>query len=184
VVQKSASACSRASVVAALLLCTGAASLAPPAGIAADKFERVVDVPASLQVPEGHVMVFAAIVVDGVQTYLCTPEHKYALLGPTTMLRGRKGQYVAHYFGPSWQFQDGSVIVGKVIAKEPRANTIDQLLLQVSQHSGPEGLFSAVDFVQRLGTVGGLAPAQCDPLRATALAVPYSAIYQFWEPKP
>jgi hypothetical protein len=166
-----------------LLLGVCAPGLATSVSIAAGKFERIVDVPASLQVPEGHVMVFAAIVVDGVQTYHCTPEHKYALLGPTAMLRGRKGQYVTHYFGPSWQFQDGSVIVAKVIAKEPRTNTIDQLLLQVSEHSGPEGLLSTVDFVQRLGTVGGVAPSQCDPARTPALAIAYSAIYQFWGPK-
>jgi hypothetical protein len=162
---------------------SAAALCAVSASLAAGTPERVVDVPAALHVPEDHAMVFAAIVMDGVQTYRCTPEHKYVLLGPTAMLRGRKGQFVTHYFGPSWQFQDGSVIVGKIIAKEPRANTIDQLLLQVSQHSGPDGLLSQVDFVQRLATVGGIAPSQCDPARSSALAVPYSAIYQFWAPK-
>ena len=168
---------------AAWALGSAAALFAVSASLAAGKFERVIDVPAALHVPEDHVMVFAAIVMDGVQTYRCTPEHKYVLLGPTAMLRGRKGQYATHYFGPSWQFQDGSVIVGKVVAKEPRANTIDQLLLQVSQHSGPDGLLSQVDFVQRLATVGGMAPSQCDPTRSPVLAVPYSAIYQFWAPK-
>jgi hypothetical protein len=167
---------------ASLAFAVAAAGFAAPDSVAAVKFERIIDVPASLQVPEGHVKVFEAIVVDGVQTYRCTPERKYVLLGPTTMLSGRKGQYIAHYFGPSWQFQDGSTIVGKVIAKEPRANAIDQLLLQVSQHSGPEGLMSRVDFIQRLATVGGVAPSQCDSTASTALAVPYSAIYQFWAP--
>ena len=159
------------------------AILAMSSGIAAEKFQRVIDVPPALQVPDGHEMVFEAIVMDGVQTYRCTAEHKYVLLGPTTLLRGRKGQYVSHYFGPSWQFQDGSAIVGKVTAKEPRANTIDQLLLQVAQHSGPDGLLSQVDFVQRLATVGGVAPPQCDPAHSAVLAVPYSAIYRFWAPK-
>ncbi|HSY06925.1 MAG TPA: DUF3455 domain-containing protein [Steroidobacteraceae bacterium] len=170
-------------IVAFLASGAAAAVLAAPATSAAAKQERTVEVPASLQVPEGHVMVFQAIVVDGVQTYRCTPERKYALLGPTAMLRGRRGEFVAHYFGPSWQYQDGSTIVGKVIAKEPRANSIDQLLLQVSGHSGPDGVLSQVDFVQRLATVRGVAPSQCDPARSTALAVPYSAIYQFWAPK-
>ena len=169
--------------VAVWILGSAAACFAASASLAAGKFERVIDVPTALHVAEDHVMVFAAIVMDGVQTYRCTPEHKYVLLGPTAMLRGRTGQLATHYFGPSWQFQDGSAITGKVIAKEPRANAIDQLLLQVSQHSGPDGLLSKVDFVQRLATVGGVAPSQCDPTRSTALVVPYSAIYQFWAPK-
>jgi Protein of unknown function (DUF3455) len=170
-------------VVASLVFGVAVTGFAASEGVAAARFERVIDVPVALHVPDGHVMVFEAIVDDGVQTYRCTSERKYALLGPTAMLRGRKGQYIAHYFGPSWQFQDGSTIVGKVIAKEPRANTIDQLLLQVSQHSGPDGLLTQVDFVQRLATVGGVAPSHCDPTRSMALAVPYSAIYQFWAPK-
>jgi Protein of unknown function (DUF3455) len=170
-------------VVALLAFGLAVTVFAAVESVAAPRFERVIDVPAALHVPDGHVMVFEAIVDDGVQTYRCTSERKYALLGPTAMLRGRKGQFIAHYFGPSWQFQDGSTIVGKVIAKEPRANTIDQLLLQVSQHSGPDGLLTQVDFIQRLATVGGVAPSQCDPTRSTALTVPYSAIYQFWAPK-
>jgi hypothetical protein len=183
VVQQSVSPQAWSYVVASLAFSVAVTVFAASESVAAPRFERVIDVPAALQVPDGHVIVFEAIVDDGVQTYHCTSEHKYALLGPTAMLRGRKGEHIAHYFGPSWQFQDGSTLVGKVIAKEPRANTIDQLLLQVSQHSGPEGLLSQVDFIQRLATVGGVAPSQCDPTRTSALAVPYSAIYQFWAPK-
>ena len=145
-------------------------------------FERASDVPASLGVPSGHRIVFEAIVSAGAQTYRCAPEGKYVFLGPTAMLRGHGGEYTAHYFGPSWQYQDGSVAVAKVVAKEPRANAIDQLLLQVVQHEGRAGLFSDVDYVQRLATVGGVAPTQCDPARDQTLAVPYTAIYQFWAP--
>jgi hypothetical protein len=166
-----------------MLLSPAAAALAAgEAGAAPAAFERVSDVPEGLRVPSGHRIVFEAIVTAGAQTYRCAPEGRFVLLGPTAMLRGHEGQYTAHYFGPNWQYQDGSVIVGKVIAKEPRANAVDQLLLQVAQHDGRPGLFSDVDYVQRLATSGGVAPPQCDPKRDSTLAVAYTAIYQFWAP--
>src|SRR5271165_3987132 len=140
------------------------------------------DVPATLIVPSGHRLVFEASVTAGVQTYRCTAERRYVLLGPTALLRGHDGQLTSHYFGPSWQYQDGSVVTGKAIAKEPRANTIDQLLVQVIEHDGRPGLFSEVSYIQRLATSGGVAPAQCDPAKDDTLAVPYSAIYRFWAP--
>jgi len=176
---------------ALLAACAATASLLGPAsaaladgdtGGAAVAFERAGEVPEALRVPGGHRIVFEAIVTAGTQTYRCAPEGKYVLLGPTAMLRGHAGQYTAHFFGPAWQYQDGSVVVGKVIAKEPRANAVDQLLLQIAQHDGRPGLFSDVDYVQRLATTGGVAPPQCDPARDTTLAVAYSAIYQFWAP--
>jgi len=141
------------------------------------------DTPASLRAPADHALLFEAVVAEGVQTYRCGPDGTYALLGPTALLRGREGQYVAHYAGPTWHYQDGSAIVAKPMAKEPRANTIDALLLQVTQHSGRDGFFSAVAYIQRLATTGGAAPSHCDSAHDSALAVPYSAIYRFWAPK-
>ena len=164
-----------------LSMAWNASAAADPGASAAD-FEKVGDVPATLGVPSGYRLVFEAIVSAGVQTYHCNPDKKYALLGPTALLRGRDGQYTAHYFGPSWQYQDGSVVIGKAVAKEPRKDTIDQLLVQVIQHDGRPGLFSEVAFIQRLATVGGVAPPECNPTQDTTLAVPYSAIYRFWAP--
>lgn len=174
---------SAASASALVALSAPAAVAGTHAGTPAIAFGKVDEVPAALRVPGDHKVVFEGIVAAGTQTYHCGADGKYVLLGPTAMLRGREGQYAAHYFGPSWQYQDGSVVVGKVIAKEPRANTIDQLLVQVAQHDGRAGLFSDVDFIQRLATSGGVAPPQCDPTRDATLAVPYTAIYQFWAPR-
>lgn len=148
---------------------------APPADVA--------ETPATLRAPPDHALLFEAVVAEGVQTYRCGQDGTYALLGPTALLRGHDGQYAVHYAGPTWHDQDGSAIVGKVMAKEPRANTIDALLLQVTQHSGRDGLFSTVGYVQRLATTGGAAPSHCDAAHDSTLAVPYSAIYRFWAPK-
>ena len=171
-----------------LLLAVGALWLAAPtatvgagtADAARVDFETGQDVPPGLAVPSGHVLVFEAVVSEGAQTYRCAPDGKYVLLGPTAMLRGHQNQYAAHYFGPAWQYQDGSALLGKVLAKEPHPNAVDQLLLQVTEHNGRDGLFSKVDFIRRLATVGGVAPLQCDSTRDATLAVAYTAIYQFW----
>ena len=173
----------RASAGAALALL--AAPLAPGAAepsMEAIAFASARDVPAALAVPAGHRLVLEAQVTGGTQAYRCGADGKYSFLGPTAMLRGHGGEYVVHYFGPSWQFQDGSVAVGKVLAKAPRANAIDQLLLEIIQHEGKPGLFSDVAYVLRLSTTGGVAPMSRDPARDTVLAVPYTAGYQFWGP--
>ena len=158
-----------------------ASAAADPVAAAVD-FEKMGDVPAALSVPGGHRVVFEAVVTAGAQTYRCNSDRKYALLGPSALLRGRDGQYTVHYFGPSWQYQDGSVVIGKAIAKAARESTIDQLLVQVIQHDGRPGLFSEVAFIQRLGTTGGVAPPECNPAQDVTVAVPYTAIYRFWAP--
>ncbi len=168
--------------VIALIAVAHAGLAAGDPGVPVAAFDAVGEVPPALAVPANHRLIFEATVIAGVQTYQCGADGKYSLLGPTAMLRGREGQHAAHYFGPSWQYQDGSVVVGKAMAKAPRASTIDQLLIQVVQHDGRAGLFSDVAFIQRLATAGGAAPSQCDPVHDTALAVAYSAIYRFWAP--
>ena len=74
-------------------------------------------------------------------------------------------------------------MVGTLVTNMPRENTIPELLLAVSGHSGPQGLFSNVTFVQRLHTQGGVPPARCNPNDTKPLTVPYFAIYRFWAPK-
>ena len=171
--------------LAALLLIAGASLASARSGgdPAAAPRADVADTPSTLRAPADHALLFEAVVAEGVQTYRCGPDGAYALLGPTALLRGREGQFAVHYAGPTWHYQDGSAVVGKVMAKEPRANTIDELLLQVAQHTGRDGLFTAVGYIQRLATSGGIAPSHCDAAHDTVLAVPYSAIYRFWAPR-
>jgi hypothetical protein len=170
-------------ILVALLAIAGTTLAAARAGGDPAPQADVADTPATLRAPADHTLLFEAVVAEGVQTYRCGADGTYALLGPTALLRGREGQYAVHYAGPTWHYQDGSAIVGKVMAKEPRADSIDTLLLQVTQHSGRDGFFSAVGYIQRLATTGGVAPSHCDAAHDGALAVPYSAIYRFWAPK-
>jgi hypothetical protein len=89
-------------------------------------------------------------------------------------------QIVAHHFaGPTWQFNDGSAVVGKAIASVPgkTANDIAWLKLDVVSHRG-SGTGSEVVMVQRINTVGGVISGACDHADATR-AMPYSADYVF-----
>ena len=144
------------------------------------------DVPPAIAVPVGHHLLLRALVTEGAQAYICNASGKFQLVAPTAMLRGARGQYVAHYAGPRWSYEDGGEISGKVVARQPVPSTIDALLLEVTAHSGPKASpFAAVDFIQRLPISGGVAPESCDPTAADPiLAVPYRAVYQFWAPAP
>ena len=82
-----------------------------------------------------------------------------------------------HYAGPGWEFDDGSAITGKVVARAPGATPGDirWLRLDVTTHRG-RGRLSAVTTVQRINTKGGAMAGACD--RAGAfLSVPYAADY-------
>jgi hypothetical protein len=55
------------------------------------------------------------------------------------------------------------------------------LLLRAVTNQG-DGVLAGVDYVQRLDTRGGAAPAgTCDPAADSTVAVPYRARYVFYE---
>lgn len=145
-------------------------------------------VPAAIQVPSGNVLAVLGH-ARGYQVYQCQSTGSgaaYALLYPYAGLVDDAGQFFAiHYAGPSWQAADHSVVVGARVASAPATapSSIPWLLLQATSHSGPAGgTFSDVTYVQRVNTVGGVAPANgCDAnhLGAT-VAVSYTADYAFY----
>jgi hypothetical protein len=73
---------------------------------------------------------------------------------------------------------DGSSVTATAQASSPVPNAIPQLLLKSASNRGP-GLLSAVTYIQRLNTTGGLAPTgTCS--EGTTASVPYTARYTFW----
>lgn len=136
-----------------------------------------------------------AMVLDakGAQIYECRASspagggtaYAWAFVAPEAELRDKLGRVVGqHGAGPSWQWSDGSRIVGAVKARAdaPAAGAIPWLLLS-AQASGPAGVFSAVTSVQRINTAGGIAPAAaCAPDAAgTTARVAYTAEYRFFK---
>ena len=125
----------------------------------------------------------------GVQIYECrakkdaSGEYEWAFVAPEADLFDAYGARIGkHYAGPHWESNDGSKIVGAVKANSPAAapDAIPWLLLG-AKSAGPVGAFSNVTSVQRVNTVGGIAPKTgCSQATSGAPArVNYTADYYF-----
>jgi hypothetical protein len=124
----------------------------------------------------------------GVQIYECRARkeggYEWAFVAPEAELFDTRGNRIGkHYAGPHWESNDGSKIVAKLKdrADAPAAGAIPWLLL-TSKSAGPEGSFSKVTSIQRVNTVGGVAPAGgCSQAEAGKPArVNYTADYYFF----
>ncbi|HEY4145518.1 DUF3455 domain-containing protein [Pinirhizobacter sp.] len=163
-------------VSAAMLLVTG---------ISASRAAEAV--PPALNPPGGYTVAFKAE-ARGVQIYTSKAaagaSPQWTLEAPLAELKGA-GHVIHHYAGPSWEAVDGSKIsrdtstqVVTVPAKQA-SNDIPWLLVKVVADPAP-GVLGKVEYVQRISTHGGAAPAK-PPVRAgTKVGVPYTATYVFY----
>jgi hypothetical protein len=126
----------------------------------------------------------------GVQVYMCNGAAAgptWTFVAPQANLSHDNGRLLAtHFIGPTWQGNDGSSVVGsKVAGATVDATAIPWLLLTAKSHADEDGFFQDVTSVQRLATVGGLAPTTgCDADHlGTIVQVPYSAEYVFYKTK-
>jgi hypothetical protein len=136
---------------------------------------------------ESLAMVVAA---KGFQIYECKARgdasggSEWAFVAPDAELFDSRGKRIGrHGAGPYWEADDGSKVVGKVKARAdaPVADAIPWLLLE-TRAAGPAGAFSRVTSIQRVNTVGGVAPAQAcnrDAIGKTARTA-YTADYVFF----
>ena len=169
---------------AAILVATGCASgpvAVPP------------DVPAPLRPPAGQ-SIFLKALASGVQIYECTskpdqpPTFEWVFRAPEAALVDRSGRSIGkHYAGPTWESVDGSTVVGEVKSRDPGPipSSIPWLLLTVESTTGT-GVFSQTKSIQRLQTVGGIAPSEpCTSANFKQVArVPYTATYYFYRAAP
>ncbi len=145
--------------------------------------------PEPLRVPADQSLI-KELHATGVQIYACQPvkndpsRFEWAFKAPEASLSTKGGGKVGkHYAGPTWEATDGSRVVGEVIASSPstKPNSIAQLLLRAKASAG-NGLFTHVQYIQRLNTAGGNAPATgCSKEQAGQLGqAPYTADYVFY----
>src|SRR6185312_13505037 len=145
-------------------------------------------VPDSIQAPAGEELILIAR-ATGFQIYVCRPDANgkpaWTLKAPDAEIFDERGRSIGRHFGrPTWQLNDGSQITGKMAAKvdAPHSKAIPWLLLTVTGHSG-SGKLSGVTSVQRVNTVGGLAPsaAECTAQGGEVeFKSSYSADYYFY----
>ncbi|WP_099344027.1 MULTISPECIES: DUF3455 domain-containing protein [unclassified Actinoplanes] len=146
----------------------------------------VTAVPKDIRPPDGSQPIGAFVVTAGTQNYTCVVPAGATTGGytgnsvPEAQLLGTGGR-IHHFAGPSWQSErDGSLVTAtKTAALPPRAGAIPELLLQVKTHSG-SGILDRADYINRLYTSGGVAPATGCTAGQT-VSVPYKALYVFWD---
>lgn len=124
--------------------------------------------PAAIQAPAGERAAFTWQAI-GSQIYECRAAEKggwaWQFVAPEADLFGPGGEKTGtHGAGPHWTALDGSRTVGtlKARADARRAADIPWLLLS-AKSAGTPGRMASITSVQRINTVGGVAPAKgCD----------------------
>ena len=138
-----------------------------------------------ISVPD-HTRIVTALQAEGVQIYEAKVQANgslgWSLVGPDAKLETLDGQLAGlHSPGPRWKANDGSEV--KAIKpplqnlKSPDPKSVAWLLLEVSSEGN--GLFSGVQYVARVSTIGGAAPADAPAQAGEKKSVPYRAIYLF-----
>ena len=92
---------------------------------------------------------------------------------------GGHGQIATHFAGPSWQSNSGSKVVGTVANRCTVDPNSIQWLSLTAVASG-NGILARVNFIQRLNTAGGLAPATPGTVVGEEARQPYTADYLFY----
>jgi hypothetical protein len=118
----------------------------------------------------------------GDQIYTCDGS-SWVFTRPDAKLFAESGKQIgSHFAGPTWEWSDGSRVMGKPVANAtPDPDSIPWLLLTATDHQG-DGAMSHVASILRLSTKGGKAPTGgCDAShKGKETRVPYSAVYFFY----
>ena len=120
---------------------------------------------------------------EGAQVYECKASADGALAWvfrePIATLFSDGKAVGRHYAGPTWEYTDGSAVVGQVLGTAPGqvAMDIPWLKLGVTSRRG-SGVLGPATTVQRINTMGGKLNGACYK-PGTYESVPYSADYVF-----
>jgi hypothetical protein len=147
-----------------------------------------VKVPDKLK-PRANESLAMIVSAKGVQIYQCREKkdqagsYEWAFVAPEADLFDTSERKIGkHYAGPHWESPDGSKIAGTVkeSTDAPQTDAIPWLLL-VTKSVGPQGSFSKITGIQRVNTVGGVAPKTgCNQSTVgTTARIPYAADYYF-----
>ncbi len=145
-----------------------------------------VSIPEQIKAPAGYSPALT-VHAKGDQIYQCSldkNEYSWQIQAPDAKLFDAQGHIVGnHTAGPLWQYKEGSRVVGRVVNKVDMApdSAISWLLVEVVSRNG-DGLFTHVDFINRINTRGGLPPASgCNANHlGSEKRVAYTADYIFY----
>ena len=138
----------------------------------------------NLQVPSGNKLL-ARVYALGVQTYRWNGASWVFVEPVATLFADAKyhEKVGIHYAGPIWESNNGGKVVAtRLQSCSPDPSAIPWLLLQTASTDGP-GPLSTVAYIQRINTVGGLAPTAPGISTGAVAEVPYATEYHFYRAK-
>jgi hypothetical protein len=177
----------KSKVVIALIamLAVAASTFASNPALLASSKKNPPDLPSplcdNLQAPPGAKVALHTYAV-GVQRYRWNGA-AWVFVEPVATLfadENYHGQVGIHYAGPTWESNSGGRVVAARLegcSADPAA--IPWLLLQAVSNDGP-GAFDSVTYIQRVNTVGGLAPTAPGASIGAMAEIPYTAEYYFY----
>jgi hypothetical protein len=125
----------------------------------------------------------ARLQAAGAQIYICAKNTagalNWAFREPlATLLEGGK-TVGRHFVGPTWEFVDGSRVVGELVSKASGTTVKDIAWLKLSVKDPPKsGLVAGATSVLRIDTKGGVFEGACDS-EGELHSEPYAATYIF-----
>ena len=87
-------------------------------------------------------------------------QYEWVFVGPDAGLKDRSGKIVGKYYGPpaTWEANDGSKVTATQLAVAPNGAANLPLQLTKANPSTGMGAMQGVTYIQRVATVGGVAP--------------------------
>jgi hypothetical protein len=148
---------------------------------AAAQAESLENLPAAIAV-KGSVPL-AQLQAAGAQIYICAKNTAGALnwtfREPLATLLEEGKTVGRHFVGPTWEFVDGSRVVGELVSKAPGPTAKDIAWLKLSVKEPPKsGLVAGATSVLRIDTKGGVFEGACAS-EGELHAEPYAATYIF-----
>lgn len=144
--------------------------------------------PEAVRVPAGAMQKMVAV-GSGEITYECREkkdmagQYEWAFVGPVASLKDMNGTVVGKYYaGPTWEANDGSKVTGKQLAVAPSTPGNIPLQLVKTDPATGMGAMQGISHIQRLKTVGGVAPAAACAManKGERQQVTYQADYVFY----
>jgi Protein of unknown function (DUF3455) len=143
--------------------------------------EGVENLPATLAVKAG--VPVAKLQAAGAQIYVCAKNAagglNWTFREPIAALLEQGKTVGRHFVGPTWEFVDGSRVVGEMVSKAPGKTAKDipwlKLLAKEPAKTGP---VAGATTILRIDTKGGVFEGACDN-EGELHSEPYAATYVF-----
>ena len=150
-----------------------------------------VDLPTAVKVSADHKLALETAAAGDI-TYQCRAkkdmpgQFEWVFVGPDAGLKDRSGKVVGKYYGPpaTWESNDGSKVTATQVAVAPNGTgNIPYQLVKANPATGV-GAMQGVSYIQRVATVGGVAPANActQANEGSNQLVRYTADYIFYKP--